>query len=166
MTCSTCLSLYSSSYGLLLATVIDSWVTCVQMTLSVIVIVCVTAMLVCVCCIVTNHQLIAVTVLWQFILYLYVIGYRDSSKADEQSPEMTVSKSGTLKVQCVPYFTVVVIGNQSSIGLVIMLLWRTLYFLSIMFWCCWLSSCKTSTLQLSIQWRSDVCLISRYWQPV
>jgi len=51
-----------------------------------------------------------------------VIGHRDSSKADEQSPEMTVSKSGTLKVRCVPYFTVVVIGNQSRIGLVIMLL--------------------------------------------
>jgi len=51
------------------------------------------------------------------ILCVYVIGHRDSSKADEQSAEMTVSKSGTLKVQCVPYFTVVVIGNQSRTDL-------------------------------------------------
>ena len=52
---------------------------------------------------------------------VYVIGDQDSSKTDEQSAEMTVSKSGTPNVRCVPYFIVLVIGNQSRIGLVIML---------------------------------------------
>ena len=51
-----------------------------------------------------------------------MIADRDSSKTIEQSAEMSVTKSGTLKVRCVLYYRVVVIGNQSRIGLVIMVL--------------------------------------------